>query len=256
MAHCGFGRTDPAGRCRSHWRTVHSLRDVCEVAFPVGSGREFAADVGRTFDWEPSEILDRIAKQVTSDMETHRQSAGAQLAKFGSIKNFFDKRLGAASVACHVEFVCHHAVPELDRTEVGNKAGARRNMARGRETGRRRSTFVNSRACADARSLVNRSRAAGHRGPPAAVSQMSGLHGRTRGPSNNTHMTPPRTAPTIVGTTTCILRPRGMAVTRNQYPSRKQVRPSRRSRDSGIPVSAANQPFVRARWEWQFTAEL
>ena len=57
------------------------------------SGREFAADIGRTFDWEPSEILDRIAQHVTSDMETHRQSAGAQLAKYGSIKNFFDKGL-------------------------------------------------------------------------------------------------------------------------------------------------------------------
>ena len=57
------------------------------------SGREFAADVGRTFDLEPSEILDRIAQQVTSEMETHRQSAGARLAKYGSIKNFFDKGL-------------------------------------------------------------------------------------------------------------------------------------------------------------------
>lgn len=57
------------------------------------SGREFSADVGRTFDLEPSEILDRIAQRVTSDMETHRQSAGARLAKYGSIKNFFDKGL-------------------------------------------------------------------------------------------------------------------------------------------------------------------
>ncbi len=66
---------------------------TCVKSRSSRSGSEFAADVGRTFDLEPSEILDRIAQHVTSDMETHRQSAGAQLAKYGSIKNFFDKGL-------------------------------------------------------------------------------------------------------------------------------------------------------------------
>ena len=57
------------------------------------SGRKFAADVGRTFDWEPSEILGRIAQHVKLDLGIHRQAADAQLARYGSIKNFFDKGL-------------------------------------------------------------------------------------------------------------------------------------------------------------------
>ena len=89
------------------------------------------------------------------------------------------------------------------------------------------------------RSVVLQSR----RNPRADEWLDGAASGKNQRPSHRTHRGPPTaTLPTSVGTTTRTLRPRGMAVTRNQYPSRRQVGPSRSNRDSGIPVSTANQP--------------
>ena len=66
---------------------------TCERWRSSRPASEFAADVGKTLETEPAEILDRIARRVTLHMGRHRAASRTRLAEYGSIGNFFDKGL-------------------------------------------------------------------------------------------------------------------------------------------------------------------